>query len=54
MALTLASLGALLIAYGVGLIYTPAGVIVAGVFLIAAAYIRRYLEAHSETARAPR
>lgn len=47
MALTLAILGALLLAAGAALIYLPAGLIVAGTTCIAAAYIRKYLEAAS-------
>jgi len=46
MALILAILGAVLLAAGVALVYPPAGLIVAGLSLLAAAYIRRYLEAH--------
>jgi hypothetical protein len=44
-ALLLAILGAIAIAGGAGLIYVPAGVIVAGVELLAGAYVIRYLEA---------
>lgn len=55
MALILAALGALLVAVGAGMIFLPAGVVVAGSFLIAAAYIRRYLEAAGENVhRVPR
>ena len=45
-AVILAVVGAVLVAVGVGLVYVPAGVIVAGVELIAAAYVHRYLEAN--------
>jgi hypothetical protein len=46
--LLLAVLGALVVAVGVALIYPPAGVIVAGLELLAAAYVIRYLEARRE------
>ena len=45
MTLLLAVLGALAVAAGVGWIYPPAGLIAAGVELLAAAYVIRYLEA---------
>lgn len=38
-------LGAVTVAVGIGLIYLQAGVIAAGVELIAAGYVVRYLEA---------
>lgn len=41
----LAALGALVIAAGVGWIYPPAGVIAAGVELVAAGYVTAYLAA---------
>lgn len=41
----LAVLGAVGIAGGVGMIFLPAGVIVAGVELVVGAYVIRYLEA---------
>lgn len=44
-AVALAILGAVAIAAGVAWIYPPAGVIVAGLELLAGAYIVRYLEA---------
>lgn len=44
----LAVLGALAIAVGVGMVFLPAGVIVAGVEALAAAYVIRYLEARRE------
>ena len=44
-ALALALLGAVAVAVGVALLSVPAGVVVAGVELIVAAYILRYLEA---------
>lgn len=50
----LALLGAALIAVGVGLIFLPAGVIVGGIELVAAAYVIRYLEAQHEDSPAPR
>ena len=44
-ALALALLGAVAVAVGVALLSVPAGVVVAGVELLAAAYVVRYLEA---------
>jgi ABC-type phosphate transport system auxiliary subunit len=46
--LLLAVLGALAVAVGVGAYSWPAGVIVAGIEALAAAYIIRYLEARRE------
>lgn len=40
----LAILGALVVAVGVAMIFLPAGVIVAGLELVAAGYVRRYIE----------
>lgn len=40
----LAVLGALVVAVGVAMIFLPAGVIVAGLELVAAGYVRRYIE----------
>lgn len=54
MALILAIAGALLIAVGAAMVYLPAGLVLAGAELLAAAYVWRYLEARSETARASR
>lgn len=48
MALILAIIGAAIIAAGIALIYLPAGIITAGLLLVAAAYIARYLEAHTK------
>jgi hypothetical protein len=48
-ALALAILGALVIALGAGMVYLPAGVVVAGLELLAAAYVVRYLEAQRAT-----
>lgn len=41
----LAVLGALVVAIGVGMVFLPAGVIAAGVELLAGAYLVAYLEA---------
>lgn len=41
----LAVLGALMVAAGIGLVYLPAGVIAAGVLLLAGAYVIGYLKA---------
>lgn len=48
MTLLLAILGALAVAVGAALVYLPAGVIVAGLELLVAAYVIRYLEARRE------
>ena len=48
MTLLLAVLGAVAVAAGVGWIYPPAGLIAAGVELLVAAYVIRYLEARRE------
>lgn len=48
MTLLLAVLGALAVAVGAGLVFLPAGLIVAGLELLAAAYVIRYLEARRE------
>lgn len=48
MTLLLAILGALAVAVGTGLVFLPAGLIVAGLELLAAAYVIRYLEARRE------
>lgn len=40
----LAVLGALVVAVGVAMVFLPAGVIVAGLELVAAGYVRRYIE----------
>jgi hypothetical protein len=45
----LAAVGAALVAAGVGLVFLPAGVIVAGVEMIAAAYVAGYVGARRET-----
>jgi hypothetical protein len=50
LAVVMALLGALALAAGVALIYLPAGVIVAGIELIAGAYVVGYLEARHEAA----
>lgn len=50
LAALLALLGALAIAFGVGLVYLPAGVITGGIELLAAAYVIGYLEARRATA----
>lgn len=42
----LAALSALVIAAGVAMIYAPAGVVVAGIEGLLAAYAVRYMEAH--------
>lgn len=47
-ALTLAVLGAVLLALGAGMLLPAAGVVVAGLELLAAAYVLRYLEAQRE------
>jgi hypothetical protein len=44
----------ILVAVGAGLVFMPAGVIVAGVELIAAAYVKTFLEAYREDPRASR
>jgi hypothetical protein len=44
----LAALGSLAVAVGAGLVFLPAGLIVAGLELLAAAYVIRYLEARRE------
>jgi hypothetical protein len=49
-AAVLAVLGAAAVAVGVWMAYPPAGVIVAGVEMVAAAYVIGYLEARRETA----
>lgn len=41
---TLAVAGALVVAVGVAMIFLPAGVIVAGLELVTAGYVRRYVE----------
>lgn len=45
MALILAAVGALLIAAGCALVFPPAGVVVAGVELVCAGYVVRFLQA---------
>lgn len=40
----LAAAGALCLVVGAGLVFVPAGFLVAGVLLLAAAYVWRYLE----------
>lgn len=37
-------LGALVVAVGVAMVFLPAGVIVAGLELVAAGYVRRYID----------
>ena len=49
LAVVLAVLGAGLLVAGVWLMYLPAGVVLAGVCCVAAAYLIRYLEVQSET-----
>lgn len=44
----LAVLGGLAVAVGAGLVFLPAGVIVAGLELLAAAYVIRYLGVRRE------
>lgn len=44
--------GLLALAIGAALIYVPAGVLVAGIGLIVAAYVKLYMEAQRETSRA--
>jgi hypothetical protein len=44
----LAVLGGLAVAAGVGLVFLPAGLIVAGLELLAAAYVIRYLGVRRE------
>jgi len=41
----MAILGALVVAAGIAMVFVPAGVIAAGIELIAGAYLRAYLEA---------
>jgi hypothetical protein len=53
-AAVLAVVGLALVVVGVVLISVPAGWIVAGVGLVAAAYVKRYLEAQREDPRASR
>ena len=48
MTLLLAVLGAVAVAVGVGMLSLPAGLIVAGLEALAAAYVIRYLEARRE------
>lgn len=43
--IVLAVLGVLTVAFGVGLIYLPAGVITGGLELVAGAYVAAYLKA---------
>jgi hypothetical protein len=50
----LAVLGAVVVAFGVGLIFVPAGVIVAGLELVAAGYIRRYIDLRQQRMEAGR
>lgn len=50
LAVILAILGALVLATGAGMAYLPAGLIVGGLELLAAAYIVGYLEARRATA----
>lgn len=50
----LAVLGAIVVVLGVGMIFLPAGVIVAGVELMAAGYVRRYIELRQEQWEASR
>jgi hypothetical protein len=45
-AVLLAVLGAVVVAVGVGMVYLPAGVIVAGLELVGASYVFGYLEAN--------
>lgn len=40
----LAVLGAIVVAVGAAMVFVPAGVIVAGLELLAAGYVRRYIE----------
>ena len=42
--IVIAVIGAVVIVVGVGLVYFPAGIIMAGVVLIVSAYLRRALE----------
>lgn len=51
---THAVLGALIVAVGVGMIFLPAGVIVAGLELMAAGYVRRYIELRQQQREASR
>jgi hypothetical protein len=50
----LAVLGAVVVAFGVGLVFVPAGVIVAGLELVAAGYIRRYIDLRQQRMEAGR
>ena len=54
MALILAAFGAVFIFAGVALVSVPAALIVAGVELVAAGYVARYMEVKREAARTSR
>jgi hypothetical protein len=45
----LAVLGAIVVAVGVAMIFLPAGLIVAGLELVAAGYVRRYIDTQQQT-----
>lgn len=47
MAVILAVLGAVLMVWAIGMVWLPAAVFWAGVELVAAAYVARYLEANA-------